>query len=363
MRKAVLLIPRLYREQLEEILSLTSTAGLEVVHIMPIRSSKHIGKGKLEELAYIVEEFNPDIIVYYGEPKPSEIYKITRETRRELWDRTLLILEIFRLHAGSREAIMQIEMARLQHLLPLVREWIRRKRIGELPGFMGPGIQDIEKYYRHIKRRIVKLRRELKKIRERRRITRIKRRYPHVAIVGYASAGKTSLFNAITGESKPVSEEFFTTLSPKHKAVRIDSRKIVFIDTVGFIRNIPPDIIEAFNATLEETVSSDIILFVLDSSENPDLLQEKFEAGVNVLAKIGALHHPIIIVLNKIDLLKKKSLDPSNALKVFETVDTSWGLNVIGVVSVSAKTGENLDKLLHMVKDAVEKTGTGGVRE
>ncbi|MCE4617008.1 MAG: GTPase HflX [Desulfurococcales archaeon] len=355
MKKAILLVPRIYRGYIEEILSLATTAGLEIVHIMPLRSVSRIGRGKLEELVYLVEELKPDIIIFYGEPKPSEIYKITRETRVELWDRTLLILEIFRLHAGSREAIMQIEMARLQHLLPLIREWIRRKRIGELPGFMGPGIQDIEKYYRHVRRRIVKLRKELRKVRERRRTTREKRRYPHVAIVGYASAGKTSLFNLITGESKPVAEEFFTTLSPKHKAALIDSQKVIFIDTVGFIRDIPPDIVEAFNATLEETVNSDIIIFVLDASESKESIQEKFEAGINVLAKIGALHHPIIIALNKIDLLKKKNIEPSQITTLFKSAHKDWGLNIVGLIPISAKTGENIPLLLETIRKAIKQ--------
>ncbi|MCE4607058.1 MAG: GTPase HflX, partial [Desulfurococcales archaeon] len=309
MKKALLLVTREEKKYIEEILGLLETAGYEATNIIPVKSDHYLSRSKLGEIEYSVEENDVNTIIFYGNPKPSIVSKIMKTTRKEVVDRTLLILEIFNQHAGSKEAQLQIELARLKHITPLVREMVRRKRMGEMPGFMGPGMYDVERYYRHIKNRISRLRRELERVRKRREAMMKKRGgIPHVSIVGYASAGKTSLFNTITGESKPVGEEYFTTLLPKHKAIIYKRKKIVFIDTVGFIRNIPPEIIEAFHATLEETMFSDLILFVLDSSEDYETIIYKLDAGLSILERIEADINPIVLVLNKIDRARENVL-------------------------------------------------------
>jgi GTP-binding protein HflX len=354
MRKVLLIVPRSEKSDMDELLALLDTAGYDPVHIVPIRSEKHLSRSKLNEIEYLIEEADVNRIVFYGDPKPSIVSRIMKATGKEVIDRTLLILEIFKMHAGSKEAKMQIELARLKHIIPLIRELVRRKRMGEMPGFMGLGMYDVEKYYRHIKARITRLRRELVRIRNRREIMRRNRRgIPSVAIVGYASAGKTSLFNKLTGESKPVGEEYFTTLQTKHKSVTFKSRKIVFIDTVGFIKNIPPEIIEAFHATLEETASSDLIIFVLDVSEPFEKVIQKLEAGLSVLSRIDADTIPLIIALNKIDRAK-----PSNIHRVKEELNSiiyQETYNIVEVIEISALTGWNLDHLMNIVNTEISK--------
>ncbi len=353
-RKAILVIPRRMKSSIEEILSLLDTADYEPVSILPVRSEFYITKSKLVELEYMAGQEDADVVIFYGNPKPSVISRIRKATRLDVLDRTLLILEIFDLHAGSKEAKLQIELARLKHLVPIIREMVRRKRMGELPGFMGPGMYDVEKYYRHIKSRISRLRRELKREQSRRIIMRRSREgLPHVAIVGYASAGKTSIFNRLTGESKPVGPEYFTTLQTKHKAVVIGNHKIVFIDTVGFIRDVPPEIIEAFHATLEETTYSDVILFVVDSSEDYDSVIGKIDAGLDTLARIEADMHPIVIALNKTDIAREQVVK-----RLVEELSSDFyteDYDIRGVIPVSSVTGYNIGKLVETIHRILEE--------
>ncbi len=354
MGKVLVIIPRSEKDDMDELLALLDTAGYDPVHIVPVRSENYISRSKLNEIEYLLEEADVDQIVFYGNPKPSIVSRLMKVTGKEVIDRTLLILEIFKMHAGSKEAKIQIELARLKHITPLIRELVRRKRMGEMPGFMGPGMYDVEKYYRHIKARITRLRRELARIKNRREIMRRNRRgIPSVAIVGYASAGKTSLFNKLTGEAKPVGEEYFTTLQTKHKSVKFKGRKIVFIDTVGFIRNVPPEIIEAFHATLEETASSDLIIFVLDVSEPFEKVIQKLDAGLSVLSRIDADTVPLVIALNKIDRARA-----SNVRRVREELDSivyQETYNIVAVIEVSALTGWNLDRLVDTVYTEISR--------
>ena len=171
--------------------------------------------------------------------------------------------------------------------------------------------------------------------------------------MGYASAGKTSLFNALTGENRPVGPEYFTTLQPKHKGVTVDGARLVFADTVGFIRNVPPEIIEAFHATLSEIRYSDAILFVIDVSEPLRDMLGKLEAGVDTLARIGALGIPMVIAANKVDAAGEGLAERLAALR-------DEALRLPGqppVVPVSARTGEGLDLLVDAVLARVKREG------
>jgi len=355
--KALLLIPRRELGYLEEALALAQTAGYTISGIVKLRRTKRLGRGTLEKISYEADERGVETIIIYADPPPSTIYLLQRETRKRVIDRVSLILEIFLLHAGSKEAKLQIEAAMIRHRIPLLREYVRRAKMGELPGFLGPGEYAIDKYRLSLERKLARIRRELEALRERRarRLEERRRRgMLHASIVGYASAGKTTLFNAITGESKPVGEEYFTTLHPKHKLVTINGVKIVFVDTVGFIRRVPHEIIEAFRSTLEEVAYSDVIVFVVDASEPDEDISEKIEAGLDTLANIGAagLEGRLIIVANKVDLL-----NPHDRERKIEMIRKTINKYVYDapLIPVSAKTREGLEELLNTITETVRE--------
>ena len=359
---ALLLIPRGEERFLDEALALAETAGYRVSRVVRIRSVRRIGSGTLERVKGEAEEADAGTIIVYGEPPPSTLYILQRETGRRVIDRVMLILEIFLLHAGSREAKLQIEAAMIRHQIPILREYVRRAKMGEDPGFLGPGEYAIDRYRASLERKLVRIRRELEAIRRGRRARLEKRKASgmiHASIVGYASAGKTSLFNAITGEAKPVGEEYFTTLHPKHKAVPFNGEKIVFVDTVGFIRRVPPEIIEAFHSTLEEIVYSDAIVFVIDSSETREDIEDKLSAGVEVLTRLGvlALEDRLVIAANKIDLIEPGSLEEKISY-IGEVVKDLVGR--VPIIPVSAKTGQGVERLVGEVYRVARKAASLG---
>ncbi len=356
--EAILLIPRKDIAYLEEALSLAQTAGYRVKSIVKLRTPRRIGKGLLEKIAIETEETGIDTIIIYAEPPPTTIYQLQKATRKRVVDRVSLILEIFWRHAGSREAQLQIEAARIKHQLPLLREYVRRARMGEDPGFLGPGEYAIDRYRYSLERKLARIRRQLDEIRKR-RIDYLERRrrlgMAHASLVGYASAGKTTLFNALTGETKPTGEEYFTTLHPKHKAIVVEGVKIVFVDTVGFIRRVPHEIIEAFKSTLEEVAYSDVIVFVVDVAETDRDIVDKVEAGLDTLANIGAagLDGRLIVAANKVDLLK--DYERVHKIKLVEDVINAY-VPYTPVIPVSARTREGLGDLLKRVALIAGKT-------
>lgn len=356
--QALLLIPRRDLDYLDEALALAQTAGYKVKGVIKLRNPKRPGKGTLERIAVEAEDLDVGTIIYYGEPPPTTIYILQKTTRRRVIDRVSLILEIFTRHAGSREAKLQIEAARIRHQLPLLREYVRRARMGEDPGFLGPGEYAIDRYRYSLERKLARIRRQLEELRKR-RVSRLEARRRqgmiHASIVGYASAGKTTLFNAITRESKPTGEEYFTTLHPKHKAITYNGMKMVFVDTVGFIRRVPHEIIEAFRSTLEEVAYSDVIIFVVDVTEPERDITEKIEAGLETLANIGAagLDGRLLVAANKIDLLEPHAVE--------ERVDYIRGiintyLSEAPVIPVSASKRLGLDTLLEVITDIARET-------
>ncbi|MCE4600058.1 MAG: GTPase HflX [Desulfurococcales archaeon] len=356
--EAILLIPRKDIAYLEEALSLAQTAGYRVKSIVKLRNPRRLGRGLIEKIAIEAEENGIDTIIIYAEPPPTTIYQLQKATRKRVVDRVSLILEIFWRHAGSREAQLQIEAARIKHQLPLLREYVRRARMGEDPGFLGPGEYAIDKYRYSLERKLARIRRQLDEIRKR-RVDYFERRrrlgMAHASLVGYASAGKTTLFNALTGETKPTGEEYFTTLHPKHKAIVAEGVKIVFVDTVGFIRKVPHEIIEAFKSTLEEVAYSDVIVFVVDVAETDRDIIDKVEAGLDTLANIGAagLDGRLIVAANKVDLLK--DYERVHKIKLVEDAINEYVPHT-PVVPVSARTREGLRDLLKRVALIAGKT-------
>lgn len=349
-------------EDVDEAKALLIEAGynpIETIFVKKIDAGCYLGRGKLEELRKRLEELGVRKLCIFDELKPRHFTCLIKELGVDVLDKVMLILEIFSRHAGSKEAKLQIELAKLRHQLPLVRDWLRRAKLRELPGFLGAGEYAIDAYYRHIRARIARISRELEKLRERRAYERTKRResgLPHVAIAGYTNSGKTTLFNALTNLRKPTGSELFTTLSPKTYAVRMCGSRVALIDTVGFIRKIPLEIVEAFRAVLEEIADADAILLVVDASEPRDSMLSKLYSSLRILREIGASGRPMIIALNKIDLL--------NGISIQSLVDDVWSavrdteFRVVDVVPISALKRLNLDKLKEGICRALASTST-----
>jgi len=355
--RAFLVLPLREYRYLDEALALAETAGYDVVAVYRSRYPRVIKSGLLERIKEEARSLNVETLIFYGDLQPSTAFRIMKEARLRAVDRVMLILEIFALHASSKEAKLQIEMARIKHEIPLVREIVRRKRLGEDPGFLGPGMYAADQYLRHLTRRLSRIREELEKLRRSREARLESRRRSgalHVSIVGYASAGKTSLFNALTGAERPVGPEYFTTLQPKHRGVEAGGYRLVFADTVGFIRKVPPEIIEAFHATLSEIRYSDAIVFVIDVSEPERDVREKLEAGVETLARIGALGMPMVIAANKVDAVSGDTLRERLALVRDEALALP---GQPPVVPVSAATREGLDLLVDAVLARIKGGG------
>jgi len=338
--------------------ALLKEAGYEIGKEMIVKrcdSRCYLGRGKIEEVKKIVEDYNIDKVFVFDELKPRQITCLMKELGVEVVDKVLLILEIFSLHAGSREAKLQIELAKLRHQLPLIRDWLRRSKLRELPGFLSAGEYSIDAYYRHVKKRISRISQELNELKRRREIERAKRKdqgLPHVAIAGYTNSGKTTLFNALTNLRKPTGTNLFTTMSPKTYAVKLCGFRIAFVDTVGFIRKIPVGIIEAFRAVLEEITAADSIILTVDASEPDSIVLEKLDSSIKILREIGAVGLPTIVALNKIDLVHCSD-EVERRINIVREFLSSTEANIVDVVPISALKRYNFDKLKEAVCRAV----------
>jgi len=301
---------------IEELKSLAEAAGYEVVGIVEQVRSPHprynIGPGKAKELAQMVKDLGAEKIIFGNDLKIVQIYNLAKITGVEVIDRFQLILEIFVKRASTKEAKLQIELARLQYELAHAKEKVRLAKMGEQPGFHGLGRYEADIYYNAIKRRIHKIQeklREIRKLREVHRARRVELDFPLISLTGYTNSGKSTLFNVLTKENVFTSPNVFTTLSTTTRAIEIFGEKVLITDTVGFIDRLPITLIEAFYSTLEEITFSDLILLVIDVSDSLDEISRKFIASLEVLRKIGAIGIPIIVALNKIDLLSQMEVD------------------------------------------------------
>ncbi len=345
--RVVVAIPSKYRMFVEEELSLVKTIydGWSGDYFIVRRPNPkyYIPMDKLGAL----KEDGVSTLVIMDILKPRQLINLYRELRAEIIDRVQLILRIFALHAGSKEAKLQIELAQLKYELPLIKEAIRYAKLGELHGFLGGGRYGFEKHYTMAKKRMAIIRRrirELRRIREVRRSNRERLGFPHVSIVGYTCAGKTTLFNALTRQYKPVGPEPFTTLLPKASALRYNGYKVIFVDTVGFIRDIPPEIVEAFYATLEEIVHSNLIISVIDASRRLGDIDAEVKSMKHIFSRIGVHGRPIIYALNKIDLIDSGRLE-----EVIGFMAKDLGIPGEDIVPISAAKRFNLDKLLDTI--------------
>jgi GTP-binding protein HflX len=270
-------------------------------------------------LKELVTKTGADKIIFDNDLRPVQAYNLAKETRIEAIDRFQLILEIFAKRASTKEAKLQIQLAKLQYELAHAKERVKLAKIQEQPGFMGLGAYEVDIYYEAVKRQIHAIQDKLRKIGKKRglhRARRVELGFSSIALAGYTNAGKSSIFNALTEENVQVGVGLFTTLSTTTRVIDLFGKKALLTDTVGFIDRLPIPLIEAFHSTLEETIFSDLVLLVLDLSESEEEIERKLSCSLDTIEKIGALGIPIVTALNKIDLLPKdeveKKLDALN---------------------------------------------------
>lgn len=299
----------------EEFRHLVLSCGIEVSELLivnrkEISSSIYIGKGKVEELAQIVEEKNINVVIFNNDLSPAQQRNLEDELKVKTIDRTQLIVEIFVRHAHTQEALLQVELAQLRYLLPRLKgKGIELSRLGGGIGTRGPGEKKLEIDRRRITDRITKLTQDLTLIRQQRQTMRKKREKEDVAIcslVGYTSAGKSTLFNALTNSNEKTSNDLFTTLHTVSHTLDIRTLKVVLTDTVGFIYELPPHLVEAFKATLEELQFADVLLHIIDAHSSD--IERLHWSVKSILDELNLSEKPTVLVFNKVDLISEADL-------------------------------------------------------
>jgi GTP-binding protein HflX len=328
-------------EELAEARELMRTAGVVAVGELVQRRAApdprtYFGKGKFEELKHAVGDAGAESVIVDGELEPGQQRRLEDALKLRVVDRTQLILDIFAQHAKSAEGKLQVELAQLEYNLPRMRGmWQHLERLGGGIGTRGPGETQLETDRRLARRRIGVLRerlRALERQRDRRRSARRRAETPVVALAGYTNVGKSTLLNALTDAAVAVDDRLFETLDPTTRGFEHEGRRYLVTDTVGFIRRLPTQLVEGFRATLEETLTADLVLHVADASAPEERLVGQIAAVEGVLAEIGAGDVPIELVLNKVD-----AVDPLARRRL--------GNRYPGALQVSARSGEGLDRL------------------
>jgi GTP-binding protein HflX len=335
---------------LKELAALAETAGSQVMEALIQRRDKpdsatFIGSGKVKEVREAVVATGADTVVCDGELSPAQLRTLEQKVKVKVIDRTALILDIFAQHAKSREGKAQVELAQMSYMLPRLRGWGESlsRQAGGIGG-RGPGETKIETDRRRINDKMSKLRREIKEMkisRDTKRNERRRNNIPSVAIAGYTNAGKSSLLNRLTGADVLVENALFATLDPTvRKTQSADGRIYTLVDTVGFVRHLPHQLVEAFKSTLEEVSESDLIVHVVDGS-HPDP-QEQLRAVRQVINEIGGGEIMEIIAINKADVSAPEVL--MNLLR-----------NESNAYAISARTGYGIDTLVKAIEAALPK--------
>ncbi len=342
MKKAVLLS---ISDNLEEMRSLLSTLGVEIdQEIVQRRNHPHrntyLGPGKVDEALSVIKRDEVDFVVVNGILKPSQHHTLEMLFGKECVDRVGVILRIFAEHAHTEEAKSQVTLATLRYELPFLREWIHKAKSGERPGFLSGGAYATEVYYEHARSHIRRIEKDLDTHSRQREIRRTRRRdrgYYLVSLTGYTNAGKSAVLNALCDAKVEVDGRFFSTLSTTTRRMNRSSSNVLLTDTVGFIKDLPPDLVNAFGSTLEEIFLSDLLLLVVDISEPPTIVREKISTCERILQP-RLKGQEMIIVGHKSDRL---SINDLNSVKseiervvaprdvVFTSVVTKQGLEAL----------------------------------
>jgi len=334
-------------ENVSEMEELARSAGMTIQYeIIQRRRRPHptsfVGRGKLREVSEALSMRAVDVLLINGELKPSQHYLLESELKVECMDRIRLVLEIFDDRAYSREARLQVQRARLRYEIPLLREWIHNARGGEHPGFLGGGAYETDAYYELIRRQLARIEDELKKIesdRDLRRKRRARCGLGTIALAGYTNAGKSSLLNAITSEEVLVEDRMFSTLSTTTSRLEGCRKQLLVTDTIGFISNLPHFMIESFKSTLDEIFYADLVLLVIDSSDDEEAFIEKLNTSLRILfPEVDATD--LMIVLSKID----RATDLSRRSAMVRAI-----LPHVNIIGVSSLTGRGLERLQEMI--------------
>ena len=323
-----------------EFMELVHSLGYDVFAIVEFKHADNprffISRGKVDEVREHIDGEVKRILID-GLLRSSQWYNLEKEFGIEVNDKIRLIIDIFADRARSREAMLQVEYAKLKYEIPFVKEMIHHQRLTEHAGWMGGGEYEVADYYEMIRKRLSRISRELEKIKHHRDERRKRRRregFVLVGIAGYTNSGKSTLLKALTQTSRVIESRMFSTLATKTS--RLGRERILVTDTVGFVEDMPPWLIRAFEPTLEEIYSADIVIILVDASETEDEIKRKVEVTLSVIE--GKIRGKIIFVLNKIDTAN----EIDNKIKYLDEFNE--------VVQISAKTGEGIERLVRQIE-------------
>ncbi len=351
--KTAILITYDKEDAVNEATALCDSAGYKVPKIIKQKFLKRPKYGISEEILKRLEDdakkIRPDVIVYDEILKPSQNYNLASKLHRNILDREALILEIFESRVSNSESKLQVKLAQMRYEMSRAREKVRLAKMGEQPGFFGIGKFEVDVYYNDIKHRMETIKSKLKKAVKQRELHRQSRKrlgFKIISLAGYTSAGKTTLFNKLTGEQRQKGDELFTTLSTTVRRLTIKQKAFLISDTVGFISKLPAYMIEAFKSTLEELLYSDLVVVVIDVSDSLFDLKKKFNSSKKTLNEIGVEQDRIIYALNKAELLDQNEiLEKVECLGLEE--NKKW-------IPVSAKTGQNTKEFKELIKNVID---------
>jgi len=353
--KSCILITYYDDDIISEAEGLCEAAGCKILHLIKqefLNSPKFgFSGGKIDDLKNLVAKMHPDVIVFDEVMKPSQNYNLASELKIQVLDRESLILEIFESRATSTESKMQVKLAQLRYEMSRAREKVRLSKMGEQPGFMGIGKFEVDVYYNDIKHRMVSIKSKLQKAGKQRELHRQSRKrigFKTISLAGYTSAGKTTLFNLITGEKKEEDSKLFTTLTTTVRKFKLDRDWALISDTVGFISKLPAYLIEAFKSTLEELVFTDVVIIVIDATDKNNELKKKFSSCNKTLMELGVKRQNMLFAFNKTE-----SMNDTEILNKVQELDLIENKNWI---SISAHTGKNIEKLKTLIIQSLDST-------